>query len=192
MTPHSSLLTTHKNSVRKAVFLDRDGTINVEKEYLYRREDFEFLPGVPQALRSLQDAGYLLIVVTNQSGVARGYYSLKDVDQLHHYMCDRLRQQGVELAAIYVCPHHPEKGLPPYNIDCECRKAKPGLLLQAAKDFDLDLSASFMIGDKVSDVGAGLSAGCTSYLVRSGHALDEKIAVPIFADLAAAARAILA
>lgn len=167
------------NEKKRAVFLDRDGTINVEKNYLYRCEDFNFLPGVPLALKRLQDAGYLLVVVTNQSGVARGYYGLEDVDVLHEHMRQLLLDFGVILSGIHVCPHHPE-GLPGnlFACDCNCRKGQPGMLLQAAQDLNIDLSASFMIGDKVSDLEAGNRAGCQSILVKSGAVtlLSDEIA----------------
>ena len=154
----------------RAVFLDRDGTINVEKNYLWRCNDFEFLPGVPQALRRLQDAGFLLVVVTNQSGVARGYYEMADVSRLHDYMIRRLSDFTVTLAGIYVCPHHPD-GVPgnPFATECHCRKGEPGMLLQAAEDLGIDLSQSYMIGDKLSDIEAGYRAGCLPVLVASGN-----------------------
>ncbi len=154
----------------RAIFLDRDGTINVEKNYLWRCEDFEFLPGVPSALKSLQDAGFLLVIVTNQSGVARGYYSLSDVDKLHEYMKQQLLAFDVTVAGVYVCPHHPD-GVDdgPFSVRCHCRKGEPGMLLQAAEDLAIDLSQSYMIGDKISDIEAGHRAGCSSLLVASGH-----------------------
>ncbi len=191
MTPHPSPLTPHRKTARRAVFLDRDGTLNVEKEYLHRSEDFELLPGVPEALKRLQDAGFMLVVVTNQSGIARGYYSLEDVDILHRYMCSELERYGAKLAGIYVCPHHPTTGKEPFVKDCDCRKGKPGMLLQAAAELDIDLSRSFMIGDKASDATAGLNAGCRSYLVATGHPIEPLGEIPIFTDLSAAVSAIL-
>ncbi|WP_020675706.1 D-glycero-beta-D-manno-heptose 1,7-bisphosphate 7-phosphatase [Geopsychrobacter electrodiphilus] len=190
MTPHSSLLSPHRNTARRAVFLDRDGTINVEKDYLYRVEDFEFIPGVPLALKKLQDAGFLLVVVTNQSGIARGYYTLEDVDVLHRHMCKELQGFGVEIAGIYICPHHPSVG-PPDQQDCLCRKGRPGLLIRAASELDIDLSRSFMVGDKMSDFEAGVNAGCTSCLVASGHRILPQGEANIFADLPAVVEAIL-
>jgi len=148
---------------KRAVFLDRDGTINVDKGYLWQKDEFEFLPGVPQALKRLKKAGFLLIVVTNQSGVARNYFQLEDVETLHRHMTQYLSHFGVTLDGIYVCPHHPS-GQPgnPYAIECSCRKGQPGMLLQAARDLNIDLKNSFMIGDKSSDMEAGSRAGCTS------------------------------
>ena len=191
MTPHPSPLTPHKKTARRAVFLDRDGTLNVEKDYLYRIEDFEFIPGVPEALKRLQDAGFLLVVVTNQSGVARGYYTLEDVDILHHHMCEELERFGVKIDGIYVCPHHPTEGVAPYRQDCACRKGQPGMLLRAAEDLHIDLSRSFMVGDKASDVLAGISAGCTACLVESGYPVGILEYVVTFPDLTAVAENIL-
>jgi len=158
------------SKLKRAVFLDRDGTINIEKRYLWRSEDFEFLAGVPQALARLQKAGFILVIVTNQSGVARGYYTLSDVDQLHEYMKQQLISFNVTLAGIYICPHHPE-GVPggAFTMECSCRKGQPGMLLQAAEDLNIDLTQSYMIGDKLSDIEAGYRAGCSPMLVTSGH-----------------------
>ncbi len=118
----------------KIVFLDRDGTINEEVNYLHRPEDFRFVPGVPAALRRLHEAGYLLVVITNQAGIARGYYSEADCEALNRYMAEQLAAQGAELAAVYYCPHHPEHGIGKYHRDCSCRKPKDGLFLQCLAD----------------------------------------------------------
>lgn len=159
---------------RKAAFIDRDGVINEERNYVYRIEDFIMLPGVPEGLALLRDAGYLLIVVTNQAGIARGYYDHAAVETLHDHLRAQLRTEGVELDAIYLCPHHPLGSVPEYAIACDCRKPAPGLLLQAAQDFAVDLSASILIGDKLSDIEAGRRAGVRSaVLVESGHAISE-------------------
>ena len=166
------------NKKNRAVFLDRDGTINVEKNYVYRCEDFSFLPDVPMALKRFQDAGFLLVVVTNQSGVARGYYTLDDVDKLHEHMKQLLLQFGIVLSGIYVCPHLADgvKG-GPFSLACDCRKGRPGMLLQAAEELNIELSKSYMIGDKLSDLEAGHLAGCKSILVTSvlyeGHTSFE-------------------
>lgn len=154
---------------RSAVFLDRDGTINVEKHYLIEPDKFEFLPGVPEALRKLQDAGFLLVVVTNQSGVARGFFSLSQVEQLHEYMSMLLADYGVALAGIYICPHHPTAGTGEYLQECCCRKGQPGLLQQAAEELAIDLQRSYVIGDKEADLQAGQAAGSQSFLVRTGY-----------------------
>lgn len=182
--------------LHRAVFLDRDGTINVEKEYLICKKDFEFIPGAPEALKKLQLAGFRLVIVTNQSGVARGYFSLAQVHALHQYIVAQLEQFGVFLAGIYVCPHHPTSGQGEYLCDCDCRKGKPGMLLHAAKELDIDLTNSFMIGDKLTDIWAGCAAGCCSYLVRTGYGSDfEATALTYGAkvadDLSAAAEMIV-
>jgi D-glycero-D-manno-heptose 1,7-bisphosphate phosphatase len=182
--------------MNKAVFLDRDGVINVEKEYLHRVEDFEFLPGVPQALRFLQEAGFLLIVVTNQSGVARGYYSLEAVDTLHRHLQDTLEPHGVAVDGFYVCPHHPDHGDGEHTLECSCRKPLPGMIEKAVSDFRIDPARSFLVGDKLSDIAAGRAAGCRCFLVRTGYGASVPVkAVPedvtIVDDLPAAAEAII-
>ncbi|BCA80099.1 D-glycero-beta-D-manno-heptose 1,7-bisphosphate 7-phosphatase [Desulfuromonas sp. AOP6] len=153
----------------RAVFLDRDGTINVEKDYLHRLEDFEFIPGAIEAIQRLKEAGFLLVVVTNQSGIARGYFTEDDVNRLHAHMQHELTQHGTGIDAFYLCPHHPDFGTKTGEGDCDCRKGKPGMLLQAAKDWNIDLSASIMIGDKRADLEAGRAAGCYTVLVRTGY-----------------------
>ena len=154
---------------RRAVFLDRDGTINVEKNYLHKVEDFEFIPGAPEAIKKLKDAGFLVIVVSNQSGIARGYFDELDVAQIHQHMQTELATYGTLIDAFYFCPHHPDEGLGAYKVQCECRKGKPGMLLQAALEHDLDLQHSFMVGDKLADIVAGERAGCKSILVLTGY-----------------------
>lgn len=183
-------------SLRRAVFLDRDGTLNVEKDYLYKLEDFEFIPGVPLALKRLHEAGFLLVIVTNQSGVARGYFALEDVTALHLHMQEVLRPFGVQLDGFYICPHHPTAGHPPYDIECDCRKGKPGLLLRAARELKIDLDHSFMVGDKRVDLEAGRSAGCRSLLVRTGYGAGVSLAgefadIPAFDDFPAATEFLL-
>jgi D-glycero-D-manno-heptose 1,7-bisphosphate phosphatase len=181
---------------RPAVFLDRDGTINVEKEYLHRVEDFDFIPGAPEAIRRLKEAGFLIIVVTNQSGVARGYYPVSAVETLHRHMQEELGKYGTAVDAFYLCPHHPRDGVGEYRIDCACRKGHPGMLLQAAADLAIDLKNSWMVGDKAVDIEAGERAGCTPVLVLTGYGGKENDKVDPhvhrFADLQAAAEFILA
>ncbi len=154
---------------RPAVFLDRDGTVNEEKNYLYRIEDFQFLPGAVEAIAQFNRAGFAVLVVTNQSGVARGYYSLAEVAALHEHLSRRLAAAGARVDGFYVCPHHPAAGQGDYQRLCSCRKGEPGLLLQAARERGLDLSRSYMIGDKESDIEAGERAGCTPLLVLTGY-----------------------
>lgn len=180
---------------RRAVFLDRDGTINVEKEYLHLAGDFEFIPGAPEAIRLLHDAGFAVIVVTNQSGVARGYYDEAAVCSLHRHMDDELARFGARVDAYYFCPHHPEHGIGEYRKVCGCRKPLPGMLLQAAAELGLDLSGSFVIGDKLADVEAGLKAGCRPLLVQTGYGREATPSLPegvlSYRDILAAARAII-
>lgn len=156
---------------QKAVFLDRDGTINRYVGYLTNAEDFELLPGVAEAIRKINLSGYLAIVVTNQPSIARGELSYDGLDEIHKKMETLLGQQGAYVDHIYFCPHHPDKGfpgeVPSLKFKCSCRKPKPGMLLQAAEDFNIDLSASWMIGDDERDVGAGKNAGCHTALI--GH-----------------------
>jgi D-glycero-D-manno-heptose 1,7-bisphosphate phosphatase len=174
---------------KRAVFLDRDGTINVEKEYLFRVADFQFIEGAPAAIRRLRDAGFLVIVVTNQSGVARGYFSLEDVEKLHRHLQRELARFGTGIDGFYLCPHHPG-----FGEECDCRKGSPGMLLQAAEEFGIDLGNSFMIGDKAADIEAGQRAGCNSLLVLTGHGANEAATlpgIPRFSDLARAADFIL-
>lgn len=154
---------------RCAVFLDRDGTINIEKNYLHRIDDFEFIPGAIEAIKQLQSAGYLVIVVTNQSGIARGYFSEENVNRLHEHIQQELMNNGSRIDAFYVCPHHPEAFVDNLRRDCECRKGSPGMLLRAAEEHDIDLKRSFMIGDKLADIEAGQRAGCQAILVLTGY-----------------------
>jgi D-glycero-D-manno-heptose 1,7-bisphosphate phosphatase len=166
-------------TLRRAAFLDRDGVLNVDHGYVFRPQDFEWLPGAVDALRLLQQAGYALVVVTNQSGVARGFYTLTDVEKLHAHLRAELLAQGVRLAAIYACPHHPDGVVPAYRVQCNCRKPMPGMIEQAAREHGLDLAASCLFGDKLSDVEAGRRAGVgrcwlvgpqAAALVAGGHA----------------------
>jgi D-glycero-D-manno-heptose 1,7-bisphosphate phosphatase len=152
---------THK---QKAVFIDRDGTINKPGGFITRPEDFELLAGAAEAIRTINQAGYLAIVVTNQPVIARGEASLEDLDAIHNKMETELGKAGAYLDDIFFCPHHPDKGFPgerpEYKIVCECRKPKPGMLLLAAAKYNIDLSESYMVGDEEKDAEAGLAAGC--------------------------------
>lgn len=179
----------------RAVFLDRDGVINVEREYLSRIDAFEFVPGAVAALRRLRAAGWRLVVVTNQSGIARGYYSEQDYELLSAHMQRELSAAGARLDAVLHCPHLPDAKVARHRLVCECRKPKPGMLLEAARTLSLDLSRSVLVGDKITDVQAGRAAGLARcWLVRSGHALDDAACAQsdaVFADLAACADALL-
>ena len=154
---------------RPAVFLDRDGTINEEVGYLQDPKQLILIPGAAQAIRIFHDCGFKVVVVTNQSGVARGYFSEEVLVQIHHHLSAMLRQEKAVIDAFYYCPHHPEEGFPPYRKACSCRKPKAGMLLQAACDLHLDLSRSYMVGDKMQDVEAGKNAGVKSILVKTGY-----------------------
>lgn len=161
--------------MNRAVFLDRDGTINVEKNYLYRIEDFEFIDGVPQAIKILNDNDYRVIVITNQAGVARGYYKENDVKKLHKYIQDQLKKYGAHIDAFYYCPHHPVNGIGKYKIECNCRKPKDGLFKKAIKDFNIDVSKSYIVGDKISDLIPGKSNNIKSFLVMTGYGKQEAL-----------------
>lgn len=157
---------------QKAVFLDRDGTINKYVGFLRNIDDFELIDGVTEAIKKINQSGYLAIVVTNQPVIARGEVTWEELNEIHKKMATLLGKDGAYVDAIYICPHHPDKGFegerPEYKIDCNCRKPKPGLLLQAAKDFNIDLSLSIMIGDSDRDVEAGKATGCLdSYIIKN-------------------------
>ena len=149
---------------QKAIFLDRDGTINKYVGFLRNIDDFELIEGVSEAIKLINQSGYLAIVVTNQPVIARGEVTWEELHEIHRKMETLLGKDGAYIDGIYICPHHPNKGFegerPEYKIDCDCRKPKPGLLLQAANDFNIDLSQSIMIGDSERDVEAGRNAGC--------------------------------
>ena len=164
-------------NMQKAVFLDRDGTINKYVGFLRDIEEFELIDGVAEAIRIINASGYLCIVVTNQPVVARGEVSIRQLEEIHSKMETLLGMEGAYVDAIYYCPHHPDRGYPgeisELKKECDCRKPKPGMLLKAAKDFNIDLSRSIMLGDGKNDVKAGLSAGCKSVLIDSQN-INEK------------------
>jgi len=161
--------------MNKAVFLDRDGTINVDKDYLYKVEDFEFLPGVLDGLRKFQDAGYLLIIITNQSGIARGYYSEVEFEKLNSWMIGKLQSEGINIEKTYYCPHHPNALIPEYRKKCECRKPGIKLFQDAVHDFDIDLNSSIAIGDKERDLDICKCAGTKGFLIYSNEETIGKI-----------------
>ena len=143
-----------------AVFLDRDGVINVDHGYVSSWEQFEFLPGAPEALRALQDAGYLLIIVSNQSGIGRGYYSEGDLETLNQAIAEHLGGTlGVTFSGFYHCPHHPTEAAGEFRQQCDCRKPAPGMIQQAVFDHGIDVKTSLLVGDKDSDIEAGRAAG---------------------------------
>ena len=153
----------------KALFLDRDGVINKEKNYLYKIENFEFIDGIFETCKYFQEKGYLIIIITNQAGIARGKYTEDDYQILTDWMIKEFEKKDIKISKVYHCPHHPD-----FSGECECRKPNPGMILQAEKDFDIDLSQSILVGDKNSDIEAGINAGIKmNYLVETGHEIKE-------------------
>ena len=172
---------------RPAIFLDRDGVINQERDYVHKIDEFLFIDGVFDACREMSRAGYRLIIITNQAGIARGYYTEDEFHHLTKWMLDEFRRQGVEIDDVYYCPHHPVHGVGEYRRDCDCRKPAPGMILRAAKEHSLDLRRSILVGDKATDIEAGRAAGIgCCLLVLTGHSLgaaDIDRADNVFADL---------
>jgi D-glycero-D-manno-heptose 1,7-bisphosphate phosphatase len=156
--------------LRKALFLDRDGVVNVEKHYVHRVEDFEFMGGILELCSRFQEKGFEIVVGTNQAGIARGLYSIEDFRTLTSWMTDRFAERGVRVAGVYHCPHHPK-----FDVHCDCRKPEPGMLLRARDDLDLDLSGSVLLGDKESDLEAGRRAGLSRLGLVSGRESIESI-----------------
>lgn len=169
----------------RAVFLDRDGTMAADVPYCSRPEDFRLFPGTAPAIRLLNEHGFKVIVITNQSGVARGYFTEETLAEIHQKMKKELAGEGASVDAVYYCPHHPDD-------NCDCRKPKPALLLRAVKDFNIDLSRSFVVGDMLLDIGLGKAAGCRTVLISADNMTDDAakpdVVVP---DILEAARAIL-
>jgi D,D-heptose 1,7-bisphosphate phosphatase len=160
------------------VFLDRDGTINAFNGFITKPEDFELIDGAAKAIRAINRAGYLAIVITNQPVIARGEASFEDLEKIHNKMETELGKVGAYVDDVFFCPHHPDKGFPgerpEYKIDCDCRKPKPGMLLQAAEKYNIDLARSYMVGDDLRDVQAGLAAGCTAILLRNENPANNE------------------
>jgi D-glycero-D-manno-heptose 1,7-bisphosphate phosphatase len=146
-------------AARPALFLDRDGVINVDYAYVHRKEDFHFVDGIFDLCREAKRLGYRIFVITNQAGIGRGYYTEQDFHDLTAWMQARLREEGVEADAVYFSPYHPEHGIGAYKKESECRKPGPGMLHQAAAEFEIDFARSVLVGDKYSDVQAGVAAG---------------------------------
>lgn len=159
--------------MKRAVFIDRDGTISEEVGYINHASRFRLFPYAAAAIRLLNDNDWLAIVTTNQAGVARGYFSEDMIQTVHERMTNELANDGAKLDAIYYCAHHPSVGEPPYRFECDCRKPKPGLISKAAGDFVIDLSQSWMVGDRYSDVELARNAGVKSMFVLSGYGRGE-------------------
>jgi D-glycero-D-manno-heptose 1,7-bisphosphate phosphatase len=159
---------------RPAVFLDRDGTLNVDVGYLHAIDQLELFPWTGDALRLLKRAGYLLVVVSNQAGIAQGLIAPGFVEQAHAEMVGRVRASGGDLDALYFCPHHPRGAIAAFATDCRCRKPQPGMIEDAARDLGIDVRRSWVVGDKWLDVQMGHAAGTRSILVRTGWGADQE------------------
>ena len=159
---------------RKAVFLDRDGTINIDKSYLYKIEDFAYQEGAKEGMKLLQEAGYLLIIITNQSGIARGYYVEEDYKRLHDWLISDLSSDGIHITEAYHCPHHPDALVKQYRKRCKCRKPEIGLFLRAAKELDIDFEQSYAIGDKMRDLQICKERGVRGFLLYSDKVNIER------------------
>jgi len=159
--------------MHKALFLDRDGVINIEKNYVYKIEDFEFIDGIFELTKSFQDKGYLIIVITNQAGIGRGYYTAKDFHVLNDWMIDQFKQKGITITDVYYCPFHPTHGIDEYKQDSFDRKPNPGMILKAKNQYDINLSESILIGDKDSDIQAGENARVGENILIENCTLEQ-------------------
>ncbi|PHS13214.1 MAG: D-glycero-beta-D-manno-heptose-1,7-bisphosphate 7-phosphatase [Blastopirellula sp.] len=160
-----------------ALFLDRDGTVNIDTGYIDSPEKLQLIPGAAEAIARVNQAGVPVIIVTNQSGIARGMYTEQTLKEIHHRMDELLQEADAHVDAYYHCPHHTEGIVPAYQQACKCRKPEPGMFLTAAAEMNIDLSKSVMIGDKRSDLEAGLNAGCAAILVRTGNGVKTERAL---------------
>ena len=161
------------SDLKPAVFMDRDGTISEEVGYVNHVSRYRVFPYAAEAVRALNEAGWLAVLVTNQAGVARGYFKEEMIGAVHERLVGELEREGARLDAIYYCPHHPTAGEPPYRQDCDCRKPRPGLLLRAAREHGVDLARSYVVGDKYSDVRLAHAVGATGVLVLTGYGRGE-------------------
>ena len=154
---------------KKAIFLDRDGVINKEVSYLSNPNDFEFIEGSIEALKILKQKGFLIIIITNQAGIARGFFTEETLEAIHSKMIRILKQNNIELDDIYYCPHHPE-----FNGPCDCRKPNTGMLLKAQLEYNIDLTNSYIVGDTLNDIQTGKAARCKTVLVLTGYGNEEQ------------------
>lgn len=155
----------------KALFIDRDGVINVEKNYLYKIEEFEFIDGVFESLHYAQHLGYKIFIITNQSGIARGYYSKEDFEKLTLWMVEQFKQKDIEISQVEYCPHGP-------NDNCTCRKPKTGMIDNILQKYNIDLSTSWLVGDKTSDIQCAMNANIPNTIqVKTGHTFDESLSL---------------
>jgi len=169
--------------MNKGVFIDRDGTLIKDVPYNANTALIQFLPNAIEALTALKEKNFLLILISNQSGIARGFFTVEQLSQMHEVIQQTLRNFNVRLDDIYYCPHHPEGKIKKYIVECNCRKPKPGMILQAAKEHNIDLSISWMIGDILNDVEAGNAAGCKTILLDNGNETEwilNEIRTPFF------------
>lgn len=164
---------TNDKRKRPAVFMDRDGTINEQMGYINHLSRFHILPGVPEAIKLLNDNDYLVIIVTNQSGVARGYYPFSLIEEIHTYMRESLKKEGAKIDAVFFCPHYPRGKVEEYARECDCRKPKTGMIRKARESFDIDMSRSYMIGDHFTDLEMARNCGLKSIMVKTGYGLGE-------------------
>ncbi len=159
--------------MNKAVFLDRDGTLNEDRNYLFRKEDFRYLPGVTEGLKRLSEMGFLLVIITNQSGIARGYYTEEDYKALNTWMLDDLASKGITIASVYHCPHYIKGTVKKYAVECSCRKPETGLFHRAASELDIDLDASFAVGDRLRDLSITGETGARGILLTEDRVNEE-------------------
>ena len=159
--------------MNRAIFMDRDGTVSDEVGYLNHVSRLRVFPWTARAIRAVNESPLLAVLVTNQAGVARGYFKEEMIGAVHDRLVEELEREGARLDAIYYCPHHPTAGEPPYRQDCQCRKPRPGLLLRAAEEHGLDLASSYVIGDKYSDVQLAHAVGASGVLVLTGYGRGE-------------------
>ena len=157
----------------KAVFIDRDGTINEDMGYINHIDRFVLFPKSIEAIKLINNSGFKAVIVTNQSGVARGYFPESLINKIHNKLEEILKQNGAYIDAIYYCPHHPNGLIEKYKIECDCRKPKPGMLFRASKDLDINLKQSFTIGDKISDINLAFRVGAKGILVKTGYGKGE-------------------
>jgi len=171
----------------KALFLDRDGIINVDHGYVHKIEDFEFVDGIFELCRLAIDKGFLIFVITNQAGIARGYYSVNEFQELTRWMVEAFNERKVTITDVYFCPHHPDKGKAPYKMACKCRKPAAGMLFKAQKEYNIDFTNSIFIGDKISDMQAAENAGIENrILINSQYKDNKEITAKRVADLISA------
>lgn len=158
----------------KAVFLDRDGVITQDPpHYAHRLDQLSLISGSGPAIKILNENHFIVIIITNQSGVAKGLYKETDITIFNDAMVEKLKQHKASVDAIYYCPHHPKAEIKKYRIDCDCRKPRPGMLIDGGKKYNIDFKSSFLVGDKWSDIEAGRSVGCKTILVKTGHGIQE-------------------